>query len=162
LSINNLRKALAAKLPQYMIPQVFMQLPTLPKTQNGKVDRSALPDPVSPSESRAEEQTPVTELEALLAEIWSNVLGVESVSANDNFFDLGGNSLLAVRVVHRLREQRGVRVNPLVLFSGSLRQTAEAIEEIMPPSETVPGGFSLRRIVASVTQNINRLVNSRQ
>lgn len=158
LTVNDLRKTLAAKVPQYMIPQAFVPLPALPKTANGKVDRKALPDPAARSDAVPEGQAPATEAEVLLAGIWSEVLGVAPVSANDNFFDLGGNSLLAVRVVHRLREERGVKVNPLVLFTGSLRQSAEAIAESLPSRAAVPKGFTLRRFVASVTQNINRLI----
>jgi hypothetical protein len=158
LSVSNIRKALAAQLPQYMIPQFFVQISGMPKTENGKLDRQALPDPVARSHAEVDEQVPRTELETLLVSIWSDVLGVAGVDVNDNFFDLGGNSLLAVRVVHRLREQRGVRVNPLVLFSGSLRQAAAAIEEILPRAATHPSSFSLRRLMTSVTQNINRLM----
>jgi amino acid adenylation domain-containing protein len=99
-----LRKFLAAGLPEYMIPSVFVALEQLPLTPNGKVDRKALPEPaVRTQVAAASYESPRDELEALLAGIWREVLKLERVGRNDNFFDLGGHSLLVVQVQSRMR-----------------------------------------------------------
>jgi acyl carrier protein len=93
-TVSELRRFLHAKLPEYMVPSAFVFLDSLPLTLLGKVDRRALP---LPGRSRPELDTvfvrPRTEMETLLAEIWQQVLHVDKVGINDNFFDLGGNSL---------------------------------------------------------------------
>ena len=103
-----LRKQVRSRLPEYMVPSVFVPLETLPLTPNGKVDRRALPEPVelhvAVSSSRVE---PRTRSERLLAEIWSRALDVKSVGAHDNFFDLGGHSLLSMRVILDVERERG-------------------------------------------------------
>ena len=98
----DLRATLGRSLPELMIPAVFVRLPELPRLPNGKVDRAALPAP------RLEDDTapraPAGPVEELLAGVWSEVLAVERVSAEDDFFALGGHSLVATRVLSRLRE----------------------------------------------------------
>ena len=100
-----LRTFLKDKLPEHMVPAVFLMLDSFPLTHNGKVDRRALPAPTDtrPELGRAfvEFRTPTEEL---LVDIWSQVLGVERVGIYDDFFDLGGHSLLATQVVSRIRE----------------------------------------------------------
>ncbi len=100
-----LRSFLKDKLPEHMVPAVFMMLDSFPLTSNGKVDRRALPSPADtrPESGKAfvEFRTPTEEL---LADIWAQVLGVERVGIYDDFFDLGGHSLLATQVVSRIRE----------------------------------------------------------
>jgi amino acid adenylation domain-containing protein len=100
-----LRNFLKDKLPEHMVPAVFVMLDSFPLTSNGKVDRRALP---SPSDTRPELGKAFVEFrtptEELLAEIWAQVLGVERVGIYDDFFDLGGHSLLATQVVSRIRE----------------------------------------------------------
>ena len=99
-----LRAFLQTKLPAYMVPSVFIPLDALPLTPNGKVNRQALPQPDavrSPAKTFIAPHTPV---EIELAQIWSQVLKVESIGIDDHFFDLGGHSLLATQVVSRLRE----------------------------------------------------------
>jgi amino acid adenylation domain-containing protein len=153
--ITNIRKQLSAKLPQYMCPQFFVRLASLPKTKNGKVDREALPQP-APHKQRSEVQKPRTEPEAELAAIWSDVLGIDAIGVDDNFLDLGGNSLLAARVMHRIHERRGVKLNPLVLLSGSLRQTADAIQSAAPARDSRPPVSRLRRLVAALSSTLAR------
>jgi amino acid adenylation domain-containing protein/thioester reductase-like protein len=117
----HLREYLRTKLPEYMIPSVFVNLESLPLTPNGKVDRKALP---APSQSRADLRAervqyvaPRTPLELQLAEVCAQVLGlsVEQVGVNDNFFDLGGHSLLGTRLVFLLREKFGLQAADLPL-----------------------------------------------
>jgi amino acid adenylation domain-containing protein len=96
---DELRQFLAGQLPEPMIPSAFVVLDTLPLTPNGKVDRSALPQAAGPAvTSRSAFAAPRTELESAIVAIFSEVLGIEAIGINDNFFDLGGNSLHAVRI----------------------------------------------------------------
>ncbi len=112
-----LRSFLKDKLPEHMVPAVFMMLDSFPLTPNGKVDRRALPFPgdARPELGKAfvEFRTPTEEL---LADIWAQVLGVERVGIYDDFFDLGGHSLLATQVVSRIRETFQVEVPLRRLF----------------------------------------------
>jgi len=96
-----LREALLGQLPEYMVPALFIPLPALPLTANGKLDRKALPAADLPSRDY---EAPAGDTEQLLARIWSELLGVERVGRHDNFFELGGHSLLAVTLTSRLRE----------------------------------------------------------
>ena len=103
-----LREFLRTKLPEYMVPSIFVNLKSLPLTPNGKVDRKALPPPTqSRPDLRAPYLAPRTQLEKELAEVCAQVLGMEDVQVgvHDNFFDLGGHSLLGTRLVFLLREK---------------------------------------------------------
>ncbi|MBT8226876.1 MAG: amino acid adenylation domain-containing protein [Dactylosporangium sp.] len=100
-----LRAALGAELPDYMVPSLFVFLDTLPLTPNGKVDRKALPAPDSSRrELRATYVAPRTAVEAVVAGIWAEILGVDRVGVDDDFFALGGHSLLSTRIVSRVRD----------------------------------------------------------
>ena len=102
---RELQGFLRNKLPEYMVPSVFVQLETLPLTANGKVDRRSLPLPEAMEKMTATVfVAPATELEQMMAGIWQEVLQVEKVGIHDNFFDLGGTSVHLVRVHARLRE----------------------------------------------------------
>ncbi len=100
---STLRHYLEARLPASMVPAAFMSLKALPLTPNGKVDRKALPepDPVRADSEAVAATGPRTNVEEILAGIWSRVLGVSSVNNHDNFFDLGGNSLSAMLIISR-------------------------------------------------------------
>jgi amino acid adenylation domain-containing protein len=113
VSEADLRALLASRVPDYMVPSTFVQLPSLPLTPNGKVDRSALPAPPRP---RAGEQAPRTPAEQQLAAIWAEVLGLEQLGVEDNFFALGGHSLLAIRVISRIQRDLGVELPLRALF----------------------------------------------
>jgi aryl carrier-like protein len=106
-STNELRAYLKERLPDYMVPQTFMVLDALPLLPNGKVNRRALPAPGSMRPDLAELYVaPRTEIEEVLAAIWSQVLGIEQVGIHDNFFELGGDSIRSVRMV-ALAKKRG-------------------------------------------------------
>ncbi len=105
LSVNDMRSYLRQYLPEYMIPAVFILLDALPLNNNGKVDRKALPDvDSSRPELDAAYVPPQTEMERIVAGIWQEVLNIERVGLNDNFFDLGGHSLLMFKAHTRLQE----------------------------------------------------------
>ncbi len=101
---EELRAFLAGRLPEYMLPAVFVPLAALPLNAHGKVDRGALPAPAAAREALAGAAPPRNAREALLAEIWRGVLGVERVGVHDNFFQLGGDSILSIQVVARARQ----------------------------------------------------------
>ncbi|HEX6911310.1 MAG TPA: FkbM family methyltransferase, partial [Longimicrobium sp.] len=101
-----LRRWVAERLPDYMVPSLFVTLEMLPLTPNGKVDRKALPDP-APTRAAVEVEyvAPSTQLEGVISEVWREVLGVERVGIRDNFFELGGTSV-RLASVHRLLSER--------------------------------------------------------
>ncbi|TCP54505.1 amino acid adenylation domain-containing protein [Tumebacillus sp. BK434] len=114
---SDLRKELAERLPDYMIPSVFVILDEMPMTPNGKVNRAALPKPDSARpELGTDYIAPKTELEMTIAEIWQEVLGVKRVGVHDNFFELGGGSLLILQVHRKLKERIGVETSVVQLF----------------------------------------------
>ncbi|WP_438036030.1 amino acid adenylation domain-containing protein [Sorangium sp. So ce204] len=124
---DELRAGLKAVLPEYMVPAVYVLLDGLPLTANGKVNRKALPVP-----ERSHVQTgyvaPRNEIERKLAEIWSDVLGVERVGVHDRFFDLGGHSLLLTRMASRIRGDLAVDLSLRTLFeAGSVEELARVV-----------------------------------
>ncbi len=105
VDVNVLRQSLRGALPEFMVPAHFVVLPDLPRTPNNKVDRKALPAPelAATALPLGEFTAPSNDLERTIAAIWQEILRVPHVGATDNFFDLGGNSFLAVRVHAKLR-----------------------------------------------------------
>ncbi|MGC5382843.1 phosphopantetheine-binding protein, partial [Micromonospora sp. DT68] len=93
--LNHLRRHLADRLPTYMVPTSLITLPELPLTPNGKLDTARLPEPTP---TATEHVAPHTDTEQWLADTWQNLLDLDQVSATDNFFDLGGNSLLGTQL----------------------------------------------------------------
>ncbi|HVG44847.1 MAG TPA: amino acid adenylation domain-containing protein, partial [Longimicrobium sp.] len=130
-----LREHVRGRLPEYMVPDAFTFLPTLPHTPNGKVDRLALPEPKADREGAGEYVAPRTPEEAALALIWSEVLGVERVGVRDDFFALGGHSLLATQIVARVRQTMRAEVPLGILFAmptveALARQLADAASPV--------------------------------
>jgi amino acid adenylation domain-containing protein len=122
LAPAELARALAARLPDFMVPATLTQVDRIPLTDSGKVDRSKLPPPGGDDAAAASEAaTPVSDepsgpIEQLIAEVWAEVLGVDSISANDNFFSLGGHSILAIRVVARLKKRINLSIPMTAVF----------------------------------------------
>ena len=142
--IRELREHLARYLPSAMVPSAFVRLDALPLTPNGKIDRRALPDPaVGCSQPKESQDAPRTRTEAVLARIWSEVLGTPDVGVHDSFFDLGGDSLALIRVGSRVQAALNVTL-PLrvVLDAPTVAQLAAAIDQVgaQPATAGVPAG----------------------
>ncbi|WP_215545185.1 non-ribosomal peptide synthetase [Amycolatopsis sp. CA-230715] len=130
-----LRAFAAEHLPPHLVPSAFVVLGSFPLTPSGKVDRKAFPAPADRSGVDGDYTAPRTATERALAAIWAEVLGVERVGADDNFFDLGGDSILSLQVVSRAR-QAGLRVTSKQIFA---RQTvAELATEVTEATTTAP------------------------
>ncbi len=115
--LGELRARLEASLPEYMVPSAFVPMSALPRTPSGKIDRRALPRPsTSRPQLQQEYVAPRTELEKKLATLWGKLLGLDGLGVNDSFFELGGNSLLALKCVSRLRLELQLDVPVVKLF----------------------------------------------
>ncbi|SNX58812.1 amino acid adenylation domain-containing protein [Nitrosomonas ureae] len=114
LSSTLLKTSLAAALPEYMIPGLFVFLEALPLNPNGKIDRKALPLPEQ--YDKTDYDPPVNALEMVIAEIWSEVLEIPQVGLQNNFFDLGGHSLLLIKVKQKLEERLNIHIAIVDLF----------------------------------------------
>jgi acyl carrier protein len=117
VQIDELRTSLKSKLPDYMVPSVFVFLDGLPLDPNGKVNRRSLP---APDQARPDLKEPLvpprTPAEKLIAEIWAEVLALKKIGIHDNFFDLGGHSLLGAQVISRVRDAFQVELPLRSLF----------------------------------------------
>ncbi len=158
--VPQVRRLASQKLPEYMVPAAFVVLDSLPLTENGKVDRRALP---APDQSRPDLEghfvAPRTPAEEILASIWADVLRLEQAGIQDNFFELGGHSLSATRVVSRVRQAFGVELPLRALFETptieALAKTIENLkhtEQVAPPivrvsrEQTIPLSFAQQRL----------------
>lgn len=118
LNDKDLQNFLSQKLPDYMIPNLWVQLKALPLTPNGKVDRQALPESEQVKHELDSEKVfvpPRNPTEAILADIWAKVLEIERVSIHDNFFELGGDSILSIQIVAKVH-QAGLQTTPKQIF----------------------------------------------
>ncbi|MFN0165019.1 MAG: phosphopantetheine-binding protein [Bryobacteraceae bacterium] len=116
-SVGELRRFMQQELPEYMVPSAFVILDALPLTANGKIDRHALPSPDRSRPALPESYiAPRNELERTVGAVWQEVLGIEKVGLQDNFFDLGGHSLLMVRLQSRLGTVLSTHVPIIDLF----------------------------------------------
>ena len=146
-SAEDLRNHLQQMLPDYMLPAVFVEMKALPLTLNGKIDRRALPTPivvaVRPKKSF---EAPRGETEQILADIWSEVLGIKPVGINDNFFEMGGDSILSIQIVVRAKEA-GIYLTPKQLFQhqtiAELAQVTGTLPEARESTSEEPGPVKL-------------------
>jgi amino acid adenylation domain-containing protein len=139
---DNLRSFLKEQLPEYMIPSAFVRLEALPLTPNGKLDRKALPAPDGASrEAGAAYVAPRSELERVITDVWQEVLEVERVGVHDNFFGLGGHSLLLIRVNGKLREALGAELPVIEMFK---YPTVNTLAEHLSAPRAVPDATARR------------------
>lgn len=147
---TDLRAYLQMRLPAYMIPAAFVVLTSLPLTPNGKVDRRALPAPEGGPATDRVYVAPGMPEEVMLAEIWSDLLGIERVGAEDNFFELGGHSLLATQMMSRIRDTLQVEIPLRALFEAPTVATLAVV--IMSAKEQAP-----EQKMAPITRSERRL-----
>lgn len=144
---TEIRARLAVLLPAHLIPTVIVPLDRLPLTENGKLDRAALPDPRSPEPPGRAARSPLApdcSLESQLARVWSVVLGIEHIDVTDNFFDLGGTSLKMLRLHSAIRREVDDRMPLLALYENpSVRTLARSMSEpAVPAARTIHGRVS--------------------
>ncbi|WAS96616.1 non-ribosomal peptide synthetase [Nannocystis punicea] len=139
-TVADLRARLAAGLPAFMVPEIYLRRDAFPLTASGKIDRRALPSPDEADLQHSAWQPPETATERALAAIWQEVLEVERVGADDNFFRLGGHSLLALTMVLRVEAELGHTISIATLFQApTLRELARTMTADQPvPSTTSP------------------------
>jgi hypothetical protein len=144
--VGDLRRHLVDRLPPYLVPDLFVTLPALPVTDHGKLDRAALPAPTAAQSGSDEPVAPRNETEAGVAAICAELLGLERVGVHDDFFAIGGHSLLAMRLVSRVNRTFGVDV-PLRLFlpSPTVATLAVAVGESGQRGPDVAVGVAARR-----------------
>ncbi len=131
-------------LPAYMLPQHLMIMESFPRTQNGKVERKSLPEPteLSVGHDREDFKAPQTETELQIARIWKDILKIESISKDDNFFNLGGHSLLSMQFITRLENETGFRLNPRFVIINTLAQLARQVPSASTINETTEPSHS--------------------
>jgi amino acid adenylation domain-containing protein/non-ribosomal peptide synthase protein (TIGR01720 family) len=128
--VGELREHLKQKLPEYMVPVAFMFLGKLPLTNNGKIDRKALPVPEQQRPDLVGRYVePRTPAEKALAAIWAKILRVEQIGIDDNFFELGGDSILSIQIISAARRE-GMKLTPKLLFSHQTIATLAAVAEV--------------------------------
>ncbi|HEY8003625.1 MAG TPA: amino acid adenylation domain-containing protein, partial [Phenylobacterium sp.] len=142
LDIEALKAHLAAGLPEYMVPAAYVQLEVLPLSPNGKLDRKALPAPDADAFGARAYEAPMGEVEEALAAIWAELLKVDRVGRHDNFFNLGGHSLLTVTLVERMRRQ-GLHGDVRALFTaptlaGLAAAASDAAPALVIPPNLIP------------------------
>ncbi|MEG4939659.1 amino acid adenylation domain-containing protein [Microcoleus sp. F4-D5] len=131
LAIADLRRYLQGQLPDYMVPAVFVNVEAMPKTPSGKIDRRALPAPDSQRQEQSQSYAaPQSELELLLAGVWSKLLKIDRVGIHDNFFEIGGNSLMTLQVAVQVRTLLGKDLPVVKLFQHpTIAQLANYLNE---------------------------------
>ena len=152
LEVADLRAALAATLPEYMVPSNFVFLDSFPLTANGKIDRNALPHPSTlENETSAASEMPRNELEGVTAQAWKDALGVDSVGLDENFFDLGAHSLMVAEVHMQLQQVLGRELSLVDLFQFP---TVTALANHLKGEETAPqvSSRAARRLAARQQQ----------
>ncbi len=136
-TVDTVKEALAQRLPSYMVPTAFVVLDALPRTGNGKLDRRALP---APDLRSGRFRAPVTSTERIVADTFAELLGVARVGLDDNFFALGGNSLIATRIAARLGAALDTRVPVRMVFDApTVAELASAVRTAAAPPGPRPG-----------------------
>ncbi|HSU81126.1 MAG TPA: amino acid adenylation domain-containing protein, partial [Thermoanaerobaculia bacterium] len=167
---DGLRAHLAARLPDYMLPAAVVTLPSLPLTANGKIDRAALPAPAAVRRDRAGHREPETALEQALAGLFREVLKIDRVGVEDDFFALGGSSISGAMLINRLQRELGEIVQVVVIFDhptvGKLaaylrEQHPAALARWLPaeaPAGTGAAGTAAGRVDAAMVERMRELI----
>ena len=146
------------KLPEYMVPALWVQLESLPLTPNGKIDKKALPDPEIGEQLSNQYTAPRNKIEEQIAEIWQELLEVDWVGIHDDFFELGGHSLLAIRLISALRRKLEIELAINVVFEyPTIAQLSDILQQqtpqlltpsikVQPRSANIPLSFSQERL----------------
>lgn len=155
---SELRSYLQERLPQHMLPSVFVLLSDLPLTQHGKIDRGALPSPGhARPELRAAYVAPRSPVEEKLTEIWAQVLDLERVGIHDDFFELGGDSILSIRLIARAR-QREIEFSARHLFQHpTIAELVEALPELAEVLPTSDAGPSTKELLTAAQNHAAEL-----
>lgn len=141
LSVAQFQEKLVRSLPAYMIPNAFVSLKSLPVTKNGKVDKKSLPDPGALEENK-DHVAPDTTMEIQVCKIWQEILGLKMVGVTDNFFRIGGNSILAIQVSHQMSSALKFNIKVADIFKWkTIRSLLEAIETEETEIENVEKEF---------------------
>ena len=158
---TDLRRHLRRVLPDYMVPHTFVELAALPRNPSGKIDRGALPAPFEDARPEGAFVAPRTDSERLVAEIWGELLRVREVGIHDNFFDLGGHSLLVLRAIAVIERRTGTRANPRSFVLDTLEQFAAQLSPVSPPLHD-PKGAARKHDGASklATRLLDRVTRS--
>jgi amino acid adenylation domain-containing protein len=126
---SELRRFLRSRLPDYMLPSLFVTIDAVPLTPNGKVDRRKLPDPFrSGTRAHAGNEPLAPGTEQALADVWRDILKTDEIGPGDNFFELGGHSLLSLRVVAAFQRRTGMNLDPRAMFFQTLREVAMGVD----------------------------------
>ena len=125
---SDLRQWLRHSVPDYMVPQVFVEMDQLPLTGNNKLDRNALPEAVSLRLVETDRVPPRTDREREIAALWQEMLEITDISVTDNFFELGGQSLQVAKMSALLRKMHGYRISPRAVIFETLEQLAASVE----------------------------------
>jgi amino acid adenylation domain-containing protein len=153
-AVDSLHTLLAAALPEHMVPAAYVILPARPLSPNGKLDRNALPAPDRNAFDTEEFQPPQGEIEQKIAEIWKDLLGIQRIGRKDNFFQIGGHSLLAISLIERLRQQN-LQIDIRTLFATpTLQRLAQSasLRKILPiPKNRIPNENTLAEDEVEIT-----------
>lgn len=144
VSVDALRSRLAEQLPGYMVPAFLVRVDHMPLTANGKIDRTALPDPTGINAGGPVRTPAQTATEKALAQLWKEVLGLEQpVHRDDNFFELGGHSLKAIQIIYRTQELYTLDLEAAAIFQHpTLAEFAGAVDNALNTPETKPSAIS--------------------
>lgn len=125
VTVSELRRYLRDRLPEELVPQHFLEVEDPPRNSDGSIDKSRLEDPFAPVDDYV---APRNDTESVIAEVWQELLGLDRVSVHDNFLDIGGHSLLAMRAMTKIKKKIGVRITASAINMQTLEQIAAQIE----------------------------------
>ncbi len=148
-TVSELRRFLRERLPDDRLPHNFVDLEALPRRSDGGIDVSALEDPFGIADDYVE---PRTEVERSIAKVWQETLGIDRVGVHDNFFDIGGHSLLAMRAILRMEKRVGVRLNNAIMVLQTLEQIAAECVKRRPELEEAGEGATPSAAVESALE----------